>query len=65
MSPIRVSRNDLFADILVDRRAPTDVWVYVVQREDGEQEDGEGFFLNGSSLSTGTFQVPVTRSHGS
>jgi hypothetical protein len=39
--------------------------VYVVQREDGEHEDGEGFFLNGSSLSTGTFQVPVTRSHGS
>ncbi len=33
MSPIRVSRDDLFADILVDRRAPTDVWVYVVQRE--------------------------------
>ncbi len=32
MSPFRVTRDDLFADILVDRRAPDDVWVYVVQR---------------------------------
>jgi hypothetical protein len=33
MSPFRVSRGNVFADILVDRRAPQDVWVYVVQRE--------------------------------
>lgn len=33
MSPIRVTRDDLFADILVDRRAPDDIWFYVVQRQ--------------------------------
>ena len=44
--------------------------VYVVQHDDrehddGEHEDGDGFFVNGSSLSTGTFRAPVTRSRGS
>ena len=33
MSPFRVTRDDLFADILVDRRAPADIWIYVLQRE--------------------------------
>ena len=39
--------------------------IYVMQRDGGEHEDGEGFFLNGSSLSNGQFATPVTRSHGS
>ena len=33
MSAIRITRDNLFADILVDRRGPVDIWVYVVQRE--------------------------------
>jgi len=33
MSGVRLTRGDLFADILVDRRGPADVWMYVVQRE--------------------------------
>jgi len=33
MSPLRITRGSLYADILVDRRGPTDIWIYVVQRE--------------------------------
>ncbi len=38
----------------------------IVQRDHQDREDhDEGFFVNGSSLSNGTFQVPVMRSSGS
>lgn len=33
MSPRRLTRGNIFADILRDRRGPADVWIYVVQRE--------------------------------
>jgi hypothetical protein len=33
MSAIRVSRGNLYADILRDTRGPSDIWIYVVQRE--------------------------------
>ena len=33
LAAIRISLGELYADILVDRRGPRDVWMYVIQRE--------------------------------
>lgn len=33
MTPFRITHGSLFADILVDRRGPYDIWIYVVQRQ--------------------------------
>ncbi len=33
MAPFRLTRGNLYADIMVDRRGPSDMWMYVVQRE--------------------------------
>ncbi len=33
MSYFRLTRGNVYADILLDRRGPKDIWMYVVQRE--------------------------------
>lgn len=33
MSTMRIHHGEVFADVLVDRRGPCDIWMYVIQRE--------------------------------
>ena len=33
MSPFRITVGTMYADVLVDRRGPAEVWHYILQRE--------------------------------